>query len=145
MAVLSLNSKSDDFARRALALTVLFVAATLLLVGISAPQVEARPRFPTDDATYAVDGWKVSAESVEGRTGVLFVTRGFQRADGTQARLTITTSPQAKLAYKAGEDVPFLGNGYTVEPARPDIVAPQANRSAQIARRGAEAWLQIAT
>jgi hypothetical protein len=136
---------STDFARRALVLTTLFVAAAMLLVGVSAPQVEAKPRFPTDDAAYAIDGWRVSAESVEGRTGVLFVAREFQRADGTQARLNITTSPQAKLAYRAGADVPFLGNGYTVEPAPSGIVGSQANRNAQIARRGTEAWLQIAT
>jgi hypothetical protein len=145
MAVHTLALTSNDFARRALVLTVLFVAAAILLVGISAPQVEATPRFPTDDAAYAVDGWKVNPQSIEGRSGVVYVTRGFQHADGTPARLTITTSPQVKLAYKAGADVPFLGNGYSVEPAPPELVAPQANRSAQIARRGTETWLQIAT
>lgn len=145
MAVQSLTLRSNDFARRALVLSVLFVAAAILLAGVRAPRVEAAPRFPTDDAAYAVDGWKVSAESVEGRTGVLYVTRGFQHTDGTPARLTITTSPQAKLAYKAAADVPFLGNGYSVESAPADSVAPRANRSAQIARRGTETWLQIAT
>jgi hypothetical protein len=141
----SLSLRSTDFTQRALVLTALFVVAAVLLVGVSAPQVEAKPRFPTDAAAYAVDGWTVSAESVEGRPGVLFITREFRHQDGSQARLSVTTSPQAKLVYRAGADVPFLGNGYTVEPAPSDVVAAQANRTAQIARRGTDAWLQIAT
>ena len=145
MAVQTLTVRSNDFARRALVLTALFIGAAVLLVAVGAPQVEAKPRFPSDDAVYAVNGWTVSPERAEGRTGVLFITREFQRADRSPAQLIITTSPQAKLVYRAGADVPLLGNGYSVEPARSDVVAPQANRTAQIARRGTEAWLQIAT
>jgi hypothetical protein len=145
MSVQALTLRSNDFARRALVLAALFVGAAVLLASVAAPQVEAKPRFPSDEAVYAVNGWTVSPESVEGRTGVLFITRDFRNVDNSQAQLIITTSPQAKLVYRAGADVPLLGNGYTVESASSDLVAPQANRTAQIARRGSDAWLQIVT
>jgi hypothetical protein len=130
---------------RALILSALFVAATVLLVGVNAPQVEATPRYPLDDAPYAVPGWSLSQASVDGRTGVLFVTRDYNGPDGARAEVAVTTSPQAKLVYRAGADVPFLGNGYTIEAAPSNVVAAVPERTAQIARRGDEAWLQIAT
>jgi len=134
-----------DFARRALTLTVVFVLAAVLLISVSAPQVESTPAFPAEISAYAIDGWMVSPASVDGRAGVAFVSREYARVDGARARLSITTSPQAKLVYRAGADVPFLGNGYSVEPAPASLVPISSNRSAQIARRGTEAWLQIAT
>jgi hypothetical protein len=129
---------------RALILTALFAAASGLLVGVNAPQVEATPRYALDDATYTVPGWTASRASVDGRPGVVFVTRVYVAPDGAQARLTITTSPQAKLVYRASADVPFLGNGYTIEAVPAEVVSPRPDRTAQIARRGGEAWLQIA-
>jgi len=138
-------ASTPDFTRRAVILTGLFFAAVALLVTLSAPQVEATPRFPTAEAVYGFAGWTVSPERVEGRPGVVFVTRDFARGDGERARLNITTSPQAKLVYRANADVPFLGNGYSVAPAPADLVPPRAERTAQIARRGNEFWLQIAT
>jgi hypothetical protein len=129
---------------RALILTALFAAASGLLLSVSAPQVEATPRYALDDSIYSVPGWTVSQANVDGRPGVLFVTRVYVGPDGTQARLNVTSSPQAKLVYRAGADVPFLGNGYTIETAPADVVAPLPDRTAQIARRGNETWLQVA-
>jgi hypothetical protein len=143
---LSMPRSPADFTRRALILAGLFVAAAVLLLTVSAPQLEATPRFPSADADYGVAGWNVSAARVDGRPGVLFITREFARSAGAaQARINITTSPQAKLVYRASADVPFLGNGFSVESAPADEVPARADRTAQIARRGNEAWLQIAT
>jgi hypothetical protein len=137
-------ARSTEFARRALILAALFGVVAVAVFSVSASSTEAQPRFPTDDSIYAVDGWTVSAPTVEGRTGVQFISREYLRADGAQARLNLTTSPQAKLVYRAGADVPFLGNGYSIEAAPADVLAPNAGRTVQIARRGSEAWLQIA-
>jgi hypothetical protein len=41
--------------------------------------------------------------------------------------------------------VPFLGSGYTVQPAPPGLVPPGPGRSALIARRGEETWLVLST
>jgi hypothetical protein len=124
---------------RALVLAAVFALGAALLINVEGPQVDAAPRYPLD--TLAVDGWRTDQPNVEGRTGVAFVTRDYQRtSDGARASLTLTTSAQAKLVYRAGADVPLLGNGYTVEP-----LTSTSERSALIARRGSEAWLQVAT
>jgi hypothetical protein len=97
-----------------------------------------------------VDGWTVSQPRVEGRVDaagnatVLFVTWTLRSSTGDQAELNVTTSPQAKLVYRAGPDVPLQGSGYTVETAPAALVAPQAERTAQIARREGDTWVQIA-
>ena len=120
---------------RSLVLTLVFALGAVLLFNVDAPQVDAAPRFPKE--SFAIDGWRNSEAQVEGRPGVAFVTREYQRlSDGARASLTITTSAQAKLVYRAGADVPLLGNGYTVETISPSTL---------IARRGNEAWVQIAT
>jgi hypothetical protein len=103
------------------------------------------PRFASDDATYAVSGWSLGPAEVGGRPGVAFFGREYRSPDGVTARLSITTSPQAKSVYRAGADVPFLGSGYSVEPAPVDVVPLAPGREAVIARRGSEAWLQLAS
>ena len=119
---------------RALVLSAVFALGAVLLFNVNAPQVDAAPRYPAD--AFTVDGWRASQPSIEGRPGVAFVTRDYVRSvDGVRASLVITTSAQAKLVYRAGADVPLLGNGYTVETLSPSTL---------IARRGNEAWLQIA-
>jgi hypothetical protein len=127
--------------RRALLLVVVFGLAAVLLSVIHDP-IEAAPRWPTDNAVYSVDGWLVSAESVDdSRPGLTLATRVFvPRSGGDRATLVITSSPNAKAVFRAGAAVPFLGNGFTVEPAP---VAAVGAREAFIARRGSEAWLQI--
>jgi hypothetical protein len=131
--------RSRGVRTRALVLAALFLLGAGLLINVDAPQVDAAPRYPQD--ALAVDGWRTSEPSVEGRPGVAFLTREYQRnADSTRASLTLTTSAQAKLVYRAGADVPLLGNGYTVE-----TLPSSGERSVVIARRGSEAWLQVAT
>ena len=132
--------------RRPLILTALFLAAALLLANMATPHAPATPRWPTDPAFFAVDGWSVSPESVDAsRAGMVFVTRTYTAADGTRASFVVSTSPIAKSIYRAGADVPFLGNGYTVTPAPPDLVPASGQYEAFVARRTGEAWLQIAT
>jgi hypothetical protein len=122
--------------RRAVVLIALFSLAALLLANIGVP-IESAPRWPSE---VAVAGWSAGPESVDtSRPGVVLVTRTLTRADGMRATFVLTTSPNVKAVFRAGAAVPFLGNGYSVEPA------PQGgNREAFIARRGNEAWLQIA-
>jgi hypothetical protein len=125
---------------RALALAAIFAVAAVLMVAVNAPHTELAPRVPADSGMFAVDGWQVGEGGVDGRTSVTYLSRDFVRAsDGARASLVITSSPQSKLVYRAGADVPLLGNGYSVEPldSAPD-------RSVLVARRGNEAWLQIA-
>jgi hypothetical protein len=132
--------------RRPLVLIALFLAAALLLANMAAPHAPAAPRWPTDPALFAVDGWSVAPESVDAsRPGMVFVTRTYTAADGARATVVISTSPMAKSIYRAGADVPFLGNGYTVEPAPPDLVPPSGQYEAFVARRTGEAWLQLAS
>jgi hypothetical protein len=67
------------------------------------------------------------------------VTYTYTAADaGPRATVVVSTSPIAKAIYRAGAAVPFLGNGYTVEP-----LPASGNRDAFVARRGDEAWLQV--
>ena len=132
--------------RRGLILALLLAVSAVLLLTVNPPREQATPRFAADDASFQLDGWRVSAPSVEGRPGVAFVSRELLRlGDGARASVVVTTSPQAKLVYRAGADVPLLGNGYAVETAPANLVTPNPSRTAQIARRGSEAWLQLAS
>jgi hypothetical protein len=128
--------------RPALILIALFSSATWLLANISVP-AESPPRWPADSETYAVDGWAVGPATVDSRPGLAMVTHVYSR-ENTRATVVITTSPNAKAIFRAGAAVPFLGNGYTVEPAPADLVQPAGSREAFVARRGNEAWLQLA-
>jgi hypothetical protein len=126
-------------------LTAVAALATLLLAATTSNGVEPEPRFASDDATYAVDGWRVGPADMSGRQGVAFINREYTAVDGVQLQLGITTSPEAKSVYRAGADVPFLGSGYSVEPAPTELVARMPGREALIARRGSQTWLQIAS
>ena len=131
---------------RYLVLGIVFGAFAILVANLTPPATEPVPRMVTDASVFSVDGWSVTAPDDGGRPGVAFITRDYRSATtGTQAELSITTSPNVKSVYRAGPDVPFLGTGYAVEPAPADLVPPAKNREAQIARRGSEAWLQLAT
>jgi hypothetical protein len=101
-------------------------------------------RWPSDDATYAVPGWTVGDADVERLNGNVYLTRTYARDDGTTARFTLTTAPSGKTIYRAGADVPYLGTGYTVEPAPAAVTAALApGEGALVARGGGRAWLQI--
>jgi hypothetical protein len=130
--------------KRPLILAVVAAAAAVLVASMTPAGAEPSPRFATDDMLYAVDGWRVGPPDIGGRPAVAFVSRDYRSAAGTQAQLSITTSPFAKSVYRAGADVPFLGSGYAVTPAAVDLVPVDANRQALIAQRGNESWLQLA-
>lgn len=137
----AIATTGSTVSRPALVLAALFSLSALLLGVIKVP-IEGDPRWPNANSVYAVNGWSVSAESVDlGRPGVAMVSRGYSRPDGTRATLVVTTSTNAKTIFRAGAAVPFLGNGYSVEPA--SMVPASGAREAFIARRGNEAWLQI--
>jgi hypothetical protein len=125
--------------RPAVILTALFAVTALVLAGIG-PAVETAPRWPADGDLYKVDGWSVSAASVDAsRPGLTLVSHTYARPDGTRATLVVSTSPIAKAVYRAGAAVPFLGNGYTVE-----TLPATGSREALVARRTGETWTQIA-
>ena len=124
---------------RAIVLITLFSVTAVLLASIGVP-VDTSPRWPTD---ITADGWSVGPESLDSsRPGVATVTRVLTHPSGARASYIITTSPNAKTVFRAGAAVPYLGNGYSVEPAQ--AVPGSGYREAFIARRAAnEAWLQI--
>jgi hypothetical protein len=128
---------------RYLVLTALFAIGAVLHLGIDAPAMESQPRWPQSESVFAVDGWMVSPPSVDdSRPGIAYVTRVYQRAaDGAQVSLVISTSPINKAIYRAGADVPFLGNGFEVMPA--PLVVQSPARQAILATRAGETWLQV--
>ena len=105
--------------RRSTVLLVLFAGVAWLLASMSAPIESAPPRWPADGSSlYQVDGWTVSPAQLDSsRPGLAMVTHTYLNANGTRATFVISSSPMAKAVYRAGAAVPFLGNGYTVEPA----------------------------
>src|SRR5207253_7914266 len=103
--------------------------------------------WPESQALYTTNVWSAGPQSVEhnmssgSRTDL--VTRTFRNQAGATATLTIVTN-QAPKVYGAGAEVPFLGNGYTVEPASPDLLSVAGSGvNALVARRGPERWLVI--
>jgi hypothetical protein len=127
---------------RYLILAAVFVVGALLHMGIQAPAVTGEPRWPRGETLLAVDGWQVSAPNADARPGITYVTYVYTRpSDGAQVSLVISTSPINKAIYRAGADVPFLGNGFEVMPAPPAAQAP--GRQAIVATRGDETWLQV--
>jgi hypothetical protein len=132
---------------RCLILAAVLAVGNLLLLGIGQTRVVREARWPGVEAQqlYGVAGWTPQAPEVEPVHGTVLLQREYTRPEGAPALLVLTTTPEAKRIYKAGAEVPFLGSGYTVHPAPPGLVRPQAGRSALIARRGEESWLVLAT
>lgn len=126
-------------------LSIVAAVAAVVVFSISPAASDPSPRYATEPSLYAVAGWHTGVPDIGGRPGVAFVTVPYRADSGTPAELDITTSPSVKAVYRAGVDVPFLGSGYTVESAPSDLVTQVPGREAQIARRGDEAWLQIAS
>jgi hypothetical protein len=133
---------SPRIARRALWLALAFGVAAALLVAINRQPEVADARWPAQQTTFSVDGWAVGPETVEAQNGNHYVSRLFRSPDA-RASLSITTSPEAKRVYRAGADLPFLGNGYTVDPAPPSLVAPSDAYTAAIVRREGELGLLL--
>lgn len=120
---------------RPLVLSVLFLLAAGLDLVLVRPKTEPAPRWPTDDVVFAVPGWSVGPQDIQEANGVRYVTRQYERqVDDLTLSLVLSTSPEAKRIYRAGPEVPFLGNGYSVEPTA---------GGGFLAQRGAEAWLQV--
>jgi hypothetical protein len=128
---------------RYLILTVLLAAGALVMAGFDRPREAGVSRWPIEDATYAVAGWAMGALSVDTVHGVTIITRTYRHPDGRTATLAISTSPEAKRIYRVGAEVPFLGSGYTVDPAPPSLVTPTDGRGALLVRREAEHGLLI--
>ncbi len=132
-------------ARRYLTLTAVLAAGFALLTAIAQQRTVSVARWPDDVAVYAVDGWAVGPLTAETLNGISYVSRDYRRADSGTATLSIATSPEAKRIYRAGAEIPFLGNGYAVAPASPDLVPPTTGRGALLARRGSESMLVFYT
>jgi hypothetical protein len=132
---------------RCLILAAFLALGNLLLLGIGQTRVARDARWPGAEAQqlYAVSGWTPQAPEVQPVYGTALLQREYTRPDGAPALLVLTTTPEAKRVYKAGAEVPFLGNGYSVQPAPPGLVPPGPGRSALIARRGEETWLVLST
>ena len=125
---------------------IALLGGSLWLLTASRPSqgVEAGPRWPPDDATFVVDGWRAGAASLEAANGNAYVSRTYTAADdGLSATLVITTGAAAKRVYRAGAEVPLLGNGYSVAPGPGGLVDGMPRAGTLEARRGVERWLQI--
>jgi len=127
---------------RYVVLIALLVSA-LAITAVADPAAANAPRWP---GSLQVDGWEAAPATSEEANGAVYVTRDFRDAtSGMVATLTITTSTVAKRVYRAGPEVPFLGNGFEVEPAPRSLVSPASDRGALIARRGEDRFLAIHT
>jgi hypothetical protein len=133
----------QDINSRFVLLIALFAISVLALGIVEPSTVPAAPRWPDQESLYQVEGWQTTAPTVELVNGVEYVTRDYHNLTGQRATLTISTSPVAKRVYRAGPDVPFLGNGYVVEPAPHIVAASGAGGRALVARKGDQSWLQI--
>jgi hypothetical protein len=121
-------------------------ALSALVVGEVTPQpaLPAAPRFPSDQVL-GVDGWRAGDAHVNLTNGNAYLVRFYER-DGAAASLTfeLTTGPTGKNVYHASAEVPYLGNGYTVEAAPSELTSRLAPaESAFVARSGVRGWLEV--
>jgi hypothetical protein len=136
----------QSFRSRSVVLIVLLMAALAVTALADTADASVAPRWPADPASLQVDGWIAGAPSADPENGAVYVSRDYRNAaSGVTATLTISTSPAAKRIYRAGPEVPFLGNGYVVESAPSTLVTQSGDRGALIARRGEERFLAIHT
>jgi hypothetical protein len=126
-----------------LILVGLLAVANLLQVTISGARVQHEPRWPTAATLYAVDSWSVQPPTVQYINNAQYVSRNYSRPDASTATLILVTSPEAKNIYRAGGDLPFLGQGYTVEAASTQVVPAQPGRDALIVRSGNDSGLVL--
>jgi hypothetical protein len=126
-----------------LSLLTAVLAVTLLS---DTPDASASPRWPEDPAVLGIADWSIGPTSAEAANGSVYVSRDYHSlSSDLTATLTISTSPVAKGIYRAGPEVPFLGSGYSVEPAPFSLVPAAADRGALVARRGQDRFLAIHT
>jgi hypothetical protein len=135
---------SGPTARR-LVLIVLLVAGAWLLAGARQARAgsSAAPRWPQDDAVFAVEGWTADPEVVEVAWGVTHVRRELRSDAGTTATVLISTNTSGKGIFGNAE-LPFLGTGYAVA-APPAGLVPSGTpggRSTTVLARGPDGvWL----
>ena len=130
---------------RCFILIVIVAVGNLLLATVSGSRVEREARWPIDPMVYAVDSWSARPLTVQYVNGAPYISRFYERPDQSIATLILVTNTQAKGIYRAGGDVPFLGNGYAVEPAPPSLVPRGPGREALIVRSGNEVGLVLYT
>jgi hypothetical protein len=121
---------------------VLALGQWLVQAGAARP-VGQHPRWPTEEAVFAVDGWTADPPTIEEAWGVAHVVRAYARPDGTTATLVISASVEAKRLYRTEPTTAFSGAGYEVGAPPPGLVAPAAGREALLLRRGDERWLLL--
>jgi hypothetical protein len=122
------------------------LAGVGLYIAFGEPLGAGTARWPVADDLYAVQPWSVGREAVEENTNhaglvTRLVTRTYQHAEGGTATLTILSNQAPKL-YGSGAEVPFLGSGYTVEPASGDLEPGKGDGvGAIVAQQGKQQWL----
>jgi hypothetical protein len=99
-------------------------------------------RWPDSEAVFAVPGWSTSPENVERTNGYTYVSRSLTGPQGATATLTIVANQNVKV-FGAGAEVAFLGDGYTVTPAPPDLMPRQDGLDGLVAERGDVRWLVL--
>ncbi len=131
---------------RYLVLIATLLAGAGLYAASGEPLGVGTARWPAADDVYMVEPWSVGSQAIEDNTnhaGVVthLVTRVFRSPNGGAASLTVLSNQAPKL-YGAGAEVPFLGSGYTVQPARADLdPGVDDGVGALVAQRGTEQWL----
>jgi hypothetical protein len=130
---------------RYLILTVFLLVGAGLYTAFGEPRGSGAPRWPDTPTLYTTDRWSAGPQTVEHNVSsgnqTDLVSRVFRNQAGATATLTLVTNQAPKL-YGAGAEVPFLGNGYSVEPASPQVASVAGNGvHALIAQRGPERWL----
>jgi hypothetical protein len=115
------------------------LAGAVLYTVLGEPRGAGNPRWPSNDSVYAVDGWSAGPEYAEPGG---FIGRTFQTDTGDTAMFSIFANQAPKL-YGAGAEVPYLGNGYSVETPAVTAAASALGQGIEelIARRGSEQWL----
>jgi hypothetical protein len=120
------------------------ILAALLSVGALAfsvvrPPATASAHWPDDDAVFMADGWIASQQTVERYNGTQYVSRHYV-SPTQEARFVISTSTSPKGLYRAGPEIPFLGSGYTVEPAAQSLL-PDGAPAAYVVRGDGASYL----
>jgi hypothetical protein len=123
----------------------LFMLALGVRVALEAPDTELPPRSPdAAEELFTIEGWASGPLQTESLNHILYVTRDYHNVQtGMDATLAIATAPEAKRIYRAGAEVPFLGNGYSVGGVDPAVLPRNSSRNALLGQRGDELLLQI--
>jgi hypothetical protein len=126
---------------RYLVLIAICLLGSAVYFAVGEPVSAGAPRWPRDESVYAASTWQMGPLNAgEGTNNTAQATRVYRSPGGKLATLTIFSNQAPKL-YGAGAEVPFLGNGYVVEPL--PTVAADSGIHGLVARRGDEQWLVV--